>query len=72
MLRRERTRAMDAVTFDEPHEVLLVEKDGRESYHHEMLPGPSAFARNWVAYTQVVEAGKVIGGAVTIRKKGGE
>jgi hypothetical protein len=72
MLRRERTRAMDAMRFDEPHEVLLVESNGRESYHAELTPGPSAFAANWVAYTQVIEAGKVIGGAVTIRKKGGE
>ena len=74
-MRRERNRAMDAVTFDEPHEVLLVEQDGRESYHHEMLPGPSASATNWVAYTQVFEACAVLGGIVTIRKlaaKGGE
>lgn len=75
MLKRERTQAMEAMRFDEPHEVLLVEEDGRESYHHEMLPGPSASAANWVAYTQVVETWKVIGGTVTIRKltdKGGE
>jgi len=74
-MRRERNRAMEAVTFDEPHEVLLVEEDGRESYHHEMLPGPSASAANWAAYTQVFEAAVVIGGTVTLRKltdKGGE
>ena len=75
MVRRERTQVMEAMRFDEPHEVLLIESDGCESYHHELLPGPSAFAANWVAYTQVLEAWKVIGGTVTIRKltdKGGE
>ena len=74
-MRRERTQAMEAMQFDEPHEVLLVEKDCRESYQAELAPGSSAFAANWVAYTRVVEAWKVIGGTVTIRKladKGGE
>ena len=72
---RERNRAMEAMRFDEPHEVLLVEEDGRESYQAELAPGRSASAANWVAYTQVVEASKVIGGTVTLRKltaKGGE
>ena len=75
MIKRERTQAMEAMRFDEPHEVILIESNGRENYHHELLPGPSAFAANWVAYTQVVEASKIIGGTVTIRKladKGGE
>ncbi len=67
-MRRERNRAMEAVTFDEPHEVLLVEEDGRENYQAELAPGRSASAANWVAYTQVVEASKIIGGTVTIRK----
>mgnify|MGYP003132612535 CR=1 FL=1 len=74
-MRRERNRAMEAVTFDEPHEVLLVEEDGRESYQAELASGRSASAANWVAYTRVVEAWKVIGGTVTLRKladKGGE
>ena len=70
MTKRERTQAMEAMRFDEPHEVLLIEHDGRESYHAELATGPSAFAANWVAYTQVFEAAKVIGGTVTIRKRG--
>jgi len=73
-MRRARNQAMDAVTFDEAHEVLVVEEDGRESYHQTLLPGRRHRAANWAAYTQAFEVAEVIGGTVRIRRlaKGGE
>ena len=62
-----RGAALRSVTYETEHEAFVLEPDGRESYHQTLLPGRRHRAANWVSYSNIVQAAKVLQGVVVVR-----